>query len=81
MATMKCRFVVGHLSTAGKHLGETQHLMTVNATAGTDGALRPVFTDIDSVLSSNNKKKGSTFQVMSYSILDKDQDNALNEIS
>ena len=81
MATMKIRVVVGHLSAASKHLGETQHLMVVNATAGTDGSLRPIYSDIDSVLASSNKKKGTTFQVMSYVTLDHDQDNALNELS
>jgi hypothetical protein len=81
MPTMKIRAAVGHFNAVGKHLGETMHLMIVNATAGTDGALRPVYNDIDSVLSSNNKKKGATWQMMSYAILETQHDNALNEIS
>lgn len=81
MATMKCRVVLNHQNALGQHLGQEQFLMVVNATVGTDGGLRPVFNDINTVLVNNAKKRGSTFQVASYSILDKDQDNALNEIS
>jgi hypothetical protein len=81
MANLKCRVVVNHLDANNKHLAQEQFLMTVVAASGSDGALRPDFGGINTVLVNNSRKRGSTFQVASYSILDHEQDNGLNEIS
>jgi hypothetical protein len=87
MANMHIRVAGYHADSSGNKIrhsgggtGQESLLLNVTTIAGADGS-RPDPASINSVLSSNNKLRGSQFIVTSYVTLDKDVDNSVNILS